>query len=212
MRPYSNITETTLRRKPREQTLTILDRSIPAFGLRVAPNGTRTFFVRIGRKLRTENVTLGTVDDLTAAEARAKALAEIEAARVERETGPLMADFAEDFMRRLARRWKPAPQESNRHLIRNHILPFFGETRVADITRAHVRRWFDGLSERPGTANRALPVLSVMMRQAELWELRPQGSNPCRNMRRYKRPAMERFLSTDELKRLGFVLDHADDT
>ena len=69
------------------------------------------------------------------------------------------------------------------------------------------------MSERPGTANRALPVLSVMvmMRQAELWELRPQGSNPCRNMRRYKRPAMERFLSAEELKRLGFVLDHADD-
>ena len=86
--------------------------------MRVAPNGTRTFFVRIGRKLRTENVTLGTVDDLTAAEARAEALAEIGAARVERETGPLMADFAEDFMRRLARRWKPATQESNRHFNR----------------------------------------------------------------------------------------------
>ena len=24
--------------------------------------------------------------------------------------------------------------------------------RIADITRAHVRRWFDGLSERPGSA------------------------------------------------------------
>ena len=50
------------------------------------------------------------------------------------------------------RRWKPATRESNRLLVRNHILPFFGEMRVADITRAHVRRWFDGLSERPGSA------------------------------------------------------------
>ena len=40
MRTYTTITETTLRRKPREQTLTILDRGIPAFGLRVAPDGT----------------------------------------------------------------------------------------------------------------------------------------------------------------------------
>ena len=47
---------------------------------------------------------------------------------------------------------KPATRESNRLLVRNHILPFFGEMRVADITRAHVRRWFDGLSERPGSA------------------------------------------------------------
>ena len=63
----------------------------------------------------------------------------------------------------------------------------------------------------PGNANRTLPVLSVMMRQAELWDIRPQGSNPCRNMRRYKTTPRERFLSLDEVKRLGFVLEHADD-
>ena len=212
MRTYTTITETTLRRKAREQTLTILDRGIPAFGLRIAPDGTRTFFVRVARKLGTAKITLGTAVDMTATEARAKALAEIEDAAIERATGPLMADFAEEFTRRLARRWKPATRDSNRHLVRNHVLPFFGEMRVADITRAHVRRWFDSMSERPGTANRTLPVLSVMMKQAELWDLRPQGSNPCRNMRRYRRPPMERFLSADELKRLGFVLHHADDT
>ena len=52
--------------------------------------------------------------------------------------------------------------------------------RVADIARADVRRWFDSMSATPGNANRTLPVLSVMMRQAELWDFRPQGSNPCR--------------------------------
>ena len=51
-----------------------------------------------------------------------------------------MSDFAGEFMRRLARRWKPATRESNRRLVRNYVLPFFGEMRVADITRAHVRR------------------------------------------------------------------------
>ena len=30
-------------------------------------------------------------------------------------------------------------------------------------------------------------------------------------MRRYKTAPRERFLSLDELKRLGFVLDHAED-
>ena len=67
------------------------------------------------------------------------------------------------------------------------------------------------MSGTPGNANRTLPVLSVMMRQAELWDLRPQGSNPCRDMRRYRTTSRERFLSLDELKRLGFVLGHADD-
>ena len=90
-------------------------------------------------------------------------------------------------------------------------MPFFAAMRVAHIARADVARWFDSMSATPGNANRALPVLSVMMRQAELWDLRPQGSNPCRGMRRYKMKPRERFLSLDELKRLGFVLDHAED-
>ena len=50
-----------------------------------------------------------------------------------------------------------------------------------------------------------------MLTQAELWELRPQGTNPCRNVRRYKVKPRERFLSVDELNLLGFVLDHAED-
>ena len=49
-----------------------------------------------------------------------------------------------------------------------------------------------------------------MMRQAELWEPRPQNSNPCRGIRLYRMPARERFLSTAVLKRLGFVLNHAE--
>ncbi len=44
---------------------------------------------------------------------------------------------------------------------------------AAAITRADVQRWFDSLSGTPGVANRALPVLSVMMTAAELWDLRP---------------------------------------
>ena len=67
------------------------------------------------------------------------------------------------------------------------------------------------ISATPSTANRALPVLSVMMAQTVLWNMRPHDSNPCRNIRRYKVQPRERFLSPEELKRLGFVLDHAED-
>ena len=123
----------------------------------------------------------------------------------------MFADFADEFTRRQARRWKPSTRENNRLMIRNYFLPFFGAMRVAEIARADVRRRFDAMSGTPGNPNRTLPVLSVMMRQAELWDLRPQGSNPCRDMRHYRTAPRERFLSLDELKRLGFVLDHAND-
>ena len=216
MRIHAAINERTIRRtfkerKPGSRGLTVIDKDLPQFSFKLAKNGTKTFFVRVLRPVGAPMTVLGTADEITAAEAREKALAAIAAAKAERETGPLFADFADEFMRRQARRWKPSTRESNRLMIRNYLLPFFGTMRVAEIARPDVRRWFDAMSGTPGNANRTLPVLSVMMRQAELWDLRPQGSNPCHDMRRYRMAPRERFLSLDELKRLGFVLDHADD-
>ena len=217
MRIIATINERTLRRSFREKRigrngLTVIDRDLPAFGLTVSKNDRKTFFVRAERPVGGAKTILGTADDITAAEARERALATIAVAKAECEAGPQFADFAQEFMRRHGRRWKPSTRKGNRHLIDRYLVPFFGTMPVAGIARADVQRWFDSMSATPGNANRALPVLSVMMRQAELWDFRPQGSNPCRNMRRYKTTPRERFLSVDELKRLGFVLDHAEDT
>ena len=44
------------------------------------------------------------------------------------------------------------------------------------------------------------------MRQAELHGYRPEGSNPCVGIKRYRRRGRERFLSSDEMQRLGAVL------
>ena len=216
MRIHATLNERTVRRTFREKKigrngLTVIDKDLPAFALKVAKNGTRTFIVHVTRKLRRDAIAIGRADELTAMEAREKAVAAIAEASAERTSGPLFGDFVEDFMRRRGRRWKSSTRKGNAHLIERYLLPFFGAKRVAEIERADIRRWFDSLSGTPGNANRTLPVLSVMLRQAELWDLRPQGSNPCRNMRRYKMPPRERFLSLDELKRLGFVLDHAED-
>ena len=216
MRIHATINERTVARTFREKRigrngLTVIDRDLPAFGLKVSKNGRKTFFVRAARPGGRARMILGSADEMTAAEAREKAVAVIAVAKAERETGPLFADFVTEFMRRQGRRWKPSTEKGNRHLIDRHLVPFFGTMPVAEIARADVQRWFDSMSATPGNANRALPVLSVMMRQAELWDFRPQGSNPCRNMRRYKTAPRERFLSADELKRLGFVLDHAED-
>ena len=74
------------------------------------------------------------------------------------------------------------------------------------MTRAIVLKWRDELGERPGTPNRTLPVLSVMMTTAETMGLRPRRSNPCRNVTRFPTETVERFLALDELSRLGAAL------
>ena len=211
MRIHATINERTLKRTFRKhlkgnRNLTILDRDLPAFGIEAARDGKKTFFVL---KPGGDRLTLGKGGEMTAAQARGKALATLDEAKGGR--GPLFADFAGEFMRGQGRRWKPATREGNRTLLSRYLLPFFGAMRVADIARADVARWFDSMIATPGNANRALPVLSVMMREAERRDLRPQGSNPCRGVRRYRMKPRERFLSLEELKRLGFVLDHADD-
>ena len=144
MRIHTTVNDRTVRRpfrgqKHRHRPLTVLDHSLPAFGFMVAADDTQTFFVRVRRKLWATNVTLGKTTELTAAEAHEKAIAEIEATRAKHETGPLTRDFADEFMRSEARRWKPSTRESNRDLLQRYVLPFFGAMPVGDITRADVQ-------------------------------------------------------------------------
>ena len=61
------------------------------------------------------------------------------------------------------------------------------------------------MRETPYQANRTLGVLSKMFNLAELWGLRPDGSNPCLHVKRYKEEKRERFLNAEEFTRLGRV-------
>jgi integrase len=80
---------------------------------------------------------------------------------------------------------------------------------VTDITRAEVRRWFGTLHATPAAANRSLPILSVIMRQAEVYGYRTRNSNPCERIRRYPQARRERFLTPAEMRRLGQTLAEA---
>ena len=62
----------------------------------------------------------------------------------------------------------------------------------------------------PYQANRTLGVLSKMFNLAEVWGLRPDGSNPCRHVPKYREMKRERYLAQAELQRLGAVLAEAE--
>ena len=113
MRIFANLNERTVNRKfteprHRRRPLIVLDHTLPPFGLKIAANESKTFFVRVKRGLNAVNLALGTAKELIAAQARDRAIAAIEAAKVERETGTLFRDFGGEFLRRQSRRWKPA--------------------------------------------------------------------------------------------------------
>ena len=56
------------------------------------------------------------------------------------------------------------------------------------------------------SADRSMPVLSVILTEAERMGHRPEGSNPCRGIRRYRRKGRERSLSDAEIHRLAETL------
>ena len=118
----------------------------------------------------------------------------------------LFEAVAETVFERHRRLWKTGTLEVNRCYLKNQILPHFSGRQIADIDGKDVRSWFAALRATPVAADRSMPVLSVIMREAEAMGLRPEGSNPCRGIRRYRRKGRERFLSDEEIRRLSAVL------
>ena len=199
--------------KPRARRHHIRDDVAPGLTLRVYPSGARTFTLASTVRGRRRYATIGNADAMTIPEARraARRLIASYTEPASRDSGPRtpgcpMATFAGEFLDRQAHRWKPPTLETNARIVRKDILPAFGGMTVDAVTAEHVRDWFASMSTRPGIANRAMPVLSMMMKMAELWGYRSHNSNPCRNTRRYRMKPMERFLTAEEMARLNAVL------
>ena len=199
--------------RPRDKRLEVRDDTVQGLVLRVFPSGARTFAFEGTVRGRRRYATLGNADSMTIPEARREArrliASYIEPAKAgngPRTPGYPMAAFAVEFLDRQARLWKPMTRETNANIVHKEILPAFGGLAVDAIRVEQVRDWFASMSERPGVANRAMPVLSMMMRMAELWGYRRHNTNPCKNTRRYRMKPKERFLTAEEMARLNAVL------
>ena len=101
---------------------------------------------------------------------------------------------------------KPRTAYEYRRAVELFINPALRRHRISDIQRADVARFHHDLRDRPYQANRALGVLSKMMNIAEEWGLRLDGSNPCRHVKKYREVKHERYLTREELQRLGVVM------
>ncbi|WP_235008666.1 tyrosine-type recombinase/integrase [Candidatus Halocynthiibacter alkanivorans] len=86
------------------------------------------------------------------------------------------------------------------------INPAIGSFKTVDVERRDVAELHHKFRHKPYQANRTLGVLSKMFNLAEIWGLRPDGSNPCRHVPKYREVKRERYLSQVELQQLGQVL------
>ena len=132
---------------------------------------------------------------------------------VKQATGPTVADLAAVYLREVvAVRLKPASAKSYRYTIEEHILPVLGRKPALSLDHAAVSAFHHSLSETPAAANQAVELLFRIYRAAEERELIPEGSNPCRQIAMNRQRRHERFLTDEEFRRLGRVLDEAEES
>ena len=199
--------------KPRRKTLDVRDAAIRGFGVRVLPSGRRSFFLHSQIDGKRVWQSIGDARAMTLECAREQAASLLASRSRINEALPdagqtiLFEDVADEVFRRYRRHWKPRTLDVNLGYYRNQILPWFRGRAIGDIERHDVQRWFASLHATPVAADRSAPVLSVILRQAEVYGYRAQGSNPCIGIKRYRRRNRERFLDDDEIRRLSLVLD-----
>ena len=204
----------------RDKAYDINDSELRGFGVYVLPSGTRSFFVRYRLGGRRRRVSIGYCGVVTPEKARAQAMSIL--ARVRNGEDPAadqqaarkaltVAAVAERFdAEHIAVRLKPSTAEEYRRNLRRFILPALGRLKVTDVTRADVARLHHEFRDTPYQSNRNLEIISKMFNLAEMWGLRPDGSNPRRHIKKYPEVKRERYLSPVELAALGEALTRAE--
>ena len=198
------------------------DGELLGFGVRVYPSGAKVYVVQTRRDGRSKRVTVGRHGVISASRARRRAALMI--ARLKAGEDPVppraapaaegsvtVAELADRFLREyVAVRCKPWTNMTYRGALERWILPALGRLPVGAVTHGHVAALHFRLRDIPYRANQVVSILNRMFSLAEVWGLRRAGDHPCRAIRKYREHHRERFLSEEEFRRLGRVLDEVE--
>lgn len=194
----------------------VFDIEVNGFGVRVLPSGRRSYLVQYRSGGRTRRISIGQHGAITVEAARKRAkelLGSVAAGQNPAEVialhrgAPTVRSVGERFMREhVALRCKPSTEREYRRALDLFVYPAIGNQKIIDVTRADISKLHHNGRGIPYQANRTLGVLSKMFTLCEVWGLRPDGSNPCRHVSKYREEKRERFLSSSELRHLGRTL------
>ncbi len=196
------------------------DDALSGFGVRVRPTGRKSYIVKCRCRGRQIKMTIGTHGPMTVEQARTEARAIIAEAKAGQDPSaeysrmrksPTMKELGQRFLDEyVPTHCRPTTEREYRRSVELFINPQIGTRKAIEVERTDIARLHHGLRDKPYQANRTLGVLSKMFNLAEIWGLRPDGSNPCRHVKKYKEEKRGRFLSDEEYKRLGDALREAE--
>ena len=211
---------------PRSKPYVVFDNCLTGFGCRVMPSGVKTFVCEYkpyggGRGISTKRLKIGRFGAMTADQARKIATEKLASVRLGKDPAAdraasrkaaTIADLIDDFDTKHVRgKLKPRSAEMYQpalRLLRNS----YGSTKAEMLSRAQLTSLHVGMKNKPIAANRALAIWSKLYTWAASQGYIPEGYNPARGIRHYKEHARERFLTLDELIRLGSTLIEAETT
>ncbi len=192
------------------------DDALAGFGVAAFPTGRKVYVAQYRQNGRSRRTTIGEHGRLTPDEARSQAktilgavetgadpIEERRAARAVR----TFASVADDFMSLYAAtNCKLRTQIEYRGWLARHLLPALGARRLTDIRRADLARLHARLSPTPVEANHVLALFRAIWNWAARRDEVDGAANPAVGVDRYPERGRERFLTSDELGRLGAAL------
>lgn len=202
----------------------VWDSQIKGFGVRVKPSGARSFVVSYyapGLHQKKRRMTLGVFGPLTVEEGRKRALEAL--TRVSRGEDPA-AEAAQErrfTKERTVAALFPAYLEASKDLRRtstlayyqslgrHYVLPALGELPVARVTPAEIAELHRSMRTKKVTANRVVQLLKSFFYWLDRQGLH-SGENPATRVDFYPEKPKERFLTVEEVGRLGEALRAAE--
>lgn len=188
------------------------DDLLPGFGIRIYPNGKKSFVLSYRVNGRKRLMVLGPFGPLTLAKARNLALCHL--AEIIDGDDPLekrklaingksVKDLAAAYLERHAKPHKKSWQDDERRIAK-YIVPAWGNLQAGNIKRADVAALHGKVGQNyPYEANRILGLVSKMFELARRWGfIEDNAINPARDIDKFKECKRDRWVTPEELPRL----------
>ena len=206
---------------PQERDYELRDTTIPGFLVKVTPVGRKIFMIAyVTSSGQRRKPAIGRYGEITVEQARGIAqdwLAEVRrggdpsAERTASRQAPTVKELFDRFITDYSEgRNKPSTVQSNRDRAKRYLIPKLGHLKVPEVTRADIADLMRKMAKTPVSANRMLAMCRKMFNVAEVWGLRPDGSNPCRHVPKYPERGKTRLITDAEMRKLFEYLGRAD--
>ena len=208
--------------KPGPKPAFLWDGLVKGLACKVAVSGTKTYILNYRVAGRERRMTLARCSEISLKNARERAGQDLAAIRAgetdplerrrEAKEAPTVNDGLDRFFdsyvpdRIATGRMTHSTATTYRNQANKHLRPALGKRRVANVTRLDIENMVKRLTRTRTLRNRVLAFTSRVFNLFEIWEWRPQHTNPVRGVDRAREEARDRIFSPSEIAALSEAL------